>query len=153
MQLPRGITGFRHMDDPPLPVSDHAAFRGHCYVAAQTLGGRVRSVEGPSQTSAANYTRAVIELPGRSIAILLNAHVPIIAFAVASRESGPLQFTDMPALAVLVQRFAAYEVWPASQLAAPLTPDSCKQLAEAELNQIKYWRPRSIGEVVFNVWD
>src|SRR6185369_4579517 len=93
VELPRGITGFRHVDDPPLPVNDFAAFRGHCHAAARALGGRVRSVKAPVPGVDANFARAVLELPGGSIAILLNAHFPVIAFADPPAENGePMRF-------------------------------------------------------------
>ena len=45
MELPRGITGFRHVNDPPLRTCDGAAFRTHCYSAARALNDRVIAVE------------------------------------------------------------------------------------------------------------
>ena len=36
---------------------------------------------------------------------------------------------------------------------SPALPESCKQLAEAELEQAKYWRPRRVGDLLFNFWD
>jgi hypothetical protein len=154
MELPRGITGFRHVDDPPLPVSDFAVFRGHSYAAARALGGCVRSVEAPVRGAEANFARAILELPGGPIAILLNAHFPVIAFADPPAESAaPVRFIDAPALAERFQRFGTYEVWSGSELEVPLTPEACKQLAGAELEQVQYWRPRRVGDLVFNFWD
>jgi hypothetical protein len=154
MELPRGITGFRHVDDPPLPVSDFAAFRGHCYAAARALGGRVRSVEAPVRGVEANFARAVLELPGGTVAILLNAHFPVIAFADPLAENGaPVPFIDAPALADVFRGFGIYDVWTGSQLEAAAIPEACKQLARAELAQAKYWQPRRVGDLVFNFWD
>ena len=154
MDLPRGITGFRHVDDPPLPVSDFAAFGGHCYAAARALGGRVLSVEAPICEVETNFARAVLELPGGPIAILLNAHFPVVAFADPPAQRGaPVQFADAPTLAEVFQSFGSYEVFSTSDLAMPLAPAACKQLAAAELEQVQYWRPRRVGDVVFNFWD
>ena len=154
MELPRGITGFRHVDDPPLPVNDFAAFRGHCYAAARALGGSVRSVEAPVRAVAANFARAVLEFPGGPVAILLNAHFPVIAFADPSAENGaPVRFIEAPTLAKVFDGFGTYELWTGPQLEAPVMPEACKQLASAELEQAKYWRARRIGDLVFNFWD
>jgi hypothetical protein len=155
MQLPRGITGFRSVDDPALPVTDLAAFRTHCYEAARALSGRVRSVETPANDPhGANFARAVLELPDGPVTVLLNAHSPVIAFAEALNENGAsVRFIDQPALAVVFRSLGSYEVWSSSKLDAPVTSEACKPLASSELKQVKYWRPRRIGDLVFNYWD
>ncbi len=154
MQVPRGITGFRHVDDPPIPVSDFAAFRTHCHEAARALGGSVRSIEAPLQKVEANFAQAVLDLPGGLFAVLLNAHFPVIAFAEPLTESGaPVQFVDEAALAEEFLGYGVYEVWSCSILEASVTPEICKQLASAEVEQAQYWRPRRVGDFVFNFWD
>lgn len=35
----------------------------------------------------------------------------------------------------------------------PLTHDLCRELASYEVKLIRYFRPRRIGEVIFNGWD
>ena len=154
MNLPRGITGFRDINDPPLPVTDYADFRGACYEAARTLAGRVRSTAPAYDSSVANYARADVELPDAPISILLNAHFPVIAFARPHSQNGsPLTFVDFPELASLLRSSGAYEVWSAADLSSPVTPECCQRLATAELDQVKYWKPGTVGEVAFNCWD
>lgn len=29
----------------------------------------------------------------------------------------------------------------------------CGQLYKAELQQIQYWKPKTVGEILFNYWD
>jgi hypothetical protein len=102
MDLPCGIAGFRHVNDPPLPICDFNAFRGHCYAAARTVGGHVASVEAP--VPARNFAQALVELPTGRIAVLLNAHFPVIAFANTPPDGGQsLRFIDNPALAEAFQ--------------------------------------------------
>jgi hypothetical protein len=154
VELPRGITGFRHVDDPPLPVCDFAAFRGHCYAAARVLHGRVVAVEAPIRGVEANFARAVLELPTGWVAVLLNAHFPVVAFAEPQTEGDTsVRFTDVPGLAEAFRGFGGYEVPDVVELTAPLTPEQCQHLAPAEREQVKYWRPERVGELVFNFWD
>jgi hypothetical protein len=154
VELPHGITGFRDADDPPLPLCDVADFRGHCYAAARTLNGRVVAVEAPSRGVETNFARGVLELPTGRVAVLLNAHFPLIAFAEPPAEGeGFVRFTDSPGLAEAFGNFGIYEVVGASELAAPLTPEQRRRLAPAEREQIEYWQPRRVGDVVFNFWD
>lgn len=154
MKLPRGITGFRHIDDPLLPVSDCTAFRSYCYEAARALRGHVVSVEAPIRGTVANFARAIIDLRDGPAAVLLNAHFPVIAFARPRVQNGaPVSFIDAPALAEVFRLFGTYEVWSRSQLESPVQRETCSNLAEAELEQVKYWKPARVGDVVFNFWD
>ena len=92
MELWRGITGFRDIDDPPLPATDFKKFSEHCHTAARSLGGAVRVLQEPAARAALTLRK-------------------------------------------------------------PVTPDDCLQLSRAECEQIRYWRPRTVGEVLFNFWD
>lgn len=29
----------------------------------------------------------------------------------------------------------------------------CKELGQEELEQISFWRPQTVGEIIFNTWD
>jgi len=154
MELPRGITGFRHVNDPPLPACDFRAFRGHCFAAARVLGGRVRAVEAPMQRVSTNFARAVLELPDGPLVVLLNAHFPVVAFAELAAE-GEVQprFVDAPGLAELFREFGCYEVLATSELHQPVTAAACRELAPTEREQLQYWRPGRLGDLVFNFWD
>lgn len=154
MELPRGITGFRHFRDPPLPVSDFRTFRGHCYAVARDLGGRVCSVEAPFWRGVANFAFAVLDLPTGRVGVALNAHFPVVGFAEPLDDSSCLlRFVDAPALAERFRGFGMYEVATAAELTRRLTPEMCQNLAPAEHDQVKHWRPGSVGELLFNFWD
>jgi hypothetical protein len=155
VSLPQGITGLQHVDDdPPLPLSDFAAFKAHCHEAARTLAGRIRSVEAPIRSVESNFGQAVLELYRETVAILLNAHYPIVGFAEPPTEHGaPYQFIDHNILAKIFRNFGAYEVWTRPKLEAPVTPEALNQLAAVELEQAQYWQPQRIGDLVFNLWD
>jgi hypothetical protein len=154
VDLLRGITGFRHIDDEPLPASDVAAFRTHCFTAARLLSGRVSRVESPSSHTSNNFASSVLELPEGLVAVLLNAHFPVIGFAEPPREGEMrLRFVEVPKLAEVFRGFGGYRVAEVSDLERRATDEDSSRLAPAELEQIRYWRPSRVGDLVFNFWD
>ena len=135
-------------------MSDFSAFRAHCFAAARAVGGRLRSIEAPLQRVDANFARAILELPTGAIAVLLNAHYPLVAFAEPTTEGDTrLRFIDAPAVREAFVNFGIYEVLPAEELEQRIADESCCILSEAEQEQIRFWRPKRAGELVFNCWD
>lgn len=63
-----------------------------------------------------------------------------------------LDFVDCPELGAAFERLG-YTVMPAAELARPLTQESLQGLASHELNQVRYFRPRRVGGVIYNLWD
>jgi len=155
MELRQGITGFRHVDDPDLPVCDLSAFRAHCHAAARLVGGRVtRNARRPVGVEA-NFALTVLEVSGVQIAVLLNCHFPVVGFAVppAEGENVPLQFRDQDSLAEVFKASGVYEVKTRAELECPVGERDFGSLAQAEIWQVNYWRPARVGDVVFNFWD
>jgi hypothetical protein len=97
MILPPGITGFRR-ENELLPTTDFRAFRGRCHKAARSVSGRVVSSAPASNATTSNFAHAVLEMPERTVTVLLNAHFPIIGFAYWPLKSLALRFIDVPAL-------------------------------------------------------
>ena len=154
MPLPRGITGFRQNDELPLPATDFAAFRRHCFHVASSHRGRVRAVVGENPNLAANFRWEVIDLETKSIAVALNSHWPIIAFLELPSEIGErLQFINVPEIVDSFRNFMTYEILDATDAKRPLQDSDCLLLSPAELCQISYWQPKCYGDVVFNFWD
>jgi hypothetical protein len=56
------------------------AFKGHCYAAAGAGGGTVVGFEEPYRY-ANNFAACTVRLPGRPVAVLLNAHFPLVGLA------------------------------------------------------------------------
>ena len=155
MRLPRGITGFWESGEDPPPATDLRAFRGHCHAAAHCVGGRVHSVMEPNPGGVCrNFAVGVLVLTYDAVAVVLNAHYPILAFADPPAEGDVLlQFTDCPELADVFSAFDVYQVVSASEWEQPPTPTALRDLSPAERGQVAYWKPRRIGDVVFNCWD
>src|SRR5262245_35569545 len=83
MVLPGGITGFYGRGDESLTVTDLPTFCGHCHEAARRAGGRVVSITYPYPSGfCQNFAAGTLALPGGEVvAVLLNAHHPVVAFA------------------------------------------------------------------------
>jgi hypothetical protein len=156
MELRKGITGFRHVNDPPLPSTDLLSFRSYCFAAARMLGGKVAHPGLEPVRVEANFTWLVLELPTGAVAVLLNRHSPVVGFARPWGEDGPhglITFLNCERLAGVFEEMGGYEVVSQTELGRPVRPDDLRQLSPAEMEQVKYWKPRRLGDIVFNFWD
>jgi hypothetical protein len=162
MQLPRGITGFRMAREAPLPETDQLLFKTHCYLAAQQIGGWVTRPPATAKVRSGtrNYIHCDVALPGlqswlppRALAIVLNLHHPFVAFAGSADVPGRyLQFEDHAELAAALTALDGLQVLTTTILAtAPR--GLLSQLGPADLLEIKFWKPRRIGDIIFNYWD
>ena len=147
MILPRGITGFWSVNTAPLPLLDEKAFCQMCYSIALENGGTVTEVD--TDTAIRNFYSAKVSRYGQSVFLLQNIHYPYAAFA--QREaSGRFVLTQQPEWLQLPEspvQFLSFDEldqgW--SSLCGELSPE--------ELEQIHYWNPQTVGEIVFNTWD
>lgn len=154
MKLQRGITGFRSNDEPPLPSSNVAGFRSHCYTAARALKGSVVAANACGSGAVSNFVGVVLKLPSESLAVLLNSHFPVIAFAEQMVEGqSVVRFINAPDVTEVFRNFGVYELPDLSELTAPLTAERLSRLAPVEKDQISYWKPQTAGDVIFNFWD
>jgi hypothetical protein len=152
MKLPRGITGFRAHQDPPLPQSDFSRFKSDCYEIARSVGPLVSDVALPQATT--NYGYAILAFDDQRIAVLLNAHYPFIAFAQRfDPGQQPFAFVNHAALAPAFMALGVYTVLFLEELEVPVSAEACQDLSPAEQRQVDYWRPRCLGQVIFNSWD
>jgi len=147
MILPRGITEFWGTDTAPPPHLDEKAFCQMCYSIAMENGGVVTEVD--TDTAARNFYSAKLSRYDQSVFILQNIHYPYIAFAQRDAAS----------------RFVLISPPDWLQLSADpvrdLSPNElnqdwhglCGELNPEELEQIRYWNPQTVGEIIFNTWD
>ena len=150
--LPSGVTGFRQNHDILLPLCDIPRFKGHVFVASGAVGGRVLSFREPGADR--NYAEAVIETPDGIIAVLLNRHYPIIAFASLAGDGEMVRrFVEAHDLTAAFEDLSEYQLLPRSVAEEPINPEVFRSLEPAELAQIAYWQPDTVGEVIFNSWD
>ena len=128
MILPRGITGFGSINTNPPLFLDEKAFRRMCHALARENGGAVTE---------------------ESVFLLQNIHYPYAAFAqrdasgrfVLIQQPEWLRLPEIPVrflnLAELNQNWRGL----------------CGELSPEELEQIRYWNPQTVGEIIFNTWD
>ena len=147
MILPKGITGFGGVDTAPPPHLDEKAFCLMCYFIAMENGGTVTELD--TDTYPRNFYSAKLSRYDDAVFILQNIHYPYIAFAQCDAAS----------------RFVLISPPDWLQLSADpvrdLSPNElnqdwhgrCGELNPEELEQIRYWNPQTVGEIIFNTWD
>jgi hypothetical protein len=152
MRLPRGVTGFGHVEPGATPP-DFAAFTAACHEAARRLKGAVLRADTCAGRVAPNFHRVRLSTREQVIEIICNARYPLAA-AVLPLDDGnsTLTFIDVPGLAEALAG-CGLEVVPAADLNAPVTAEQLAGLASAEQHQAKYWEPGTVGRVLFNFWD
>ena len=147
MILPRGITGFWSVNTAPLPFLDEKAFRRMCHALAQKNGGIVTEVD--TDTASRNFYSAKLSRYDQSVFLLQNIHYPYMAYAQRDASGGfiwtsPPEWLQLPEDSV---RFLS---------PAELNQDwrgLCGELSSEELEQVNYWKPQTVGEIIFNTWD
>ena len=147
MLLPRGITGFWSVNAAPPQLLDKKAFRQMCYSIALENGGTVTELD--TGTYPRNFYSAKLSRYDQSIFLLQNIHYPYAAFAQRD-ASGRFVLTQQPEWLQLPEspvQFLSFD---------KLNQDwrsLCGELSPEELEQIHYWNPQTVGEIVFNTWD
>ena len=92
-----------------------------------------------------------------SIAILVGGDAPIVALSATSQANEEFRYIDDAAFSSAMSGYApVVQVLPATELLAELSDADVEWLralgADMKYN-LNYWRPRTVGEVIFNTWD
>lgn len=149
--LAKGVTGF----DAPKEGVPVKRFTEACHAAARQVGGRVHQVRAAYEQVTSNFHEALMTLRHgtETVRVLCNAHHPIVAFTrpAANGAAVRLEFLDCPELAdVMREEFALMS---RAEACAGVSDELVAQLGDAELQQMRYWKPQRVGDVVFNYWD
>ncbi len=147
MILPRGITGFGGINTNPPLFLDEKAFHRMCHALARENGGAVTEVD--TDTAVRNFYSAKLSRYDQSVFLLQNIHYPYAAFAQRDTSGGFIwisqpEWLQLPEGSV---RFLS-----PSELTRDWH-DLCGELSPEDLDQIHYWNPQTVGEIVFNTWD
>jgi hypothetical protein len=156
VQLLRGITGIEGRKDPlPPRRSDLKAFRSHCHQVAREVGAKVLHIQEPFEGGrVCNYAMACLGFSDSTVAVLLNAAHPLVAFAkVPADGQVTFEYVDCPKLAVAFREQGEYTVASSEELNQPLLSDMCGDHTPTELRRVRYFRPARVGDVIFNFWD
>lgn len=149
MILLKGITGFWGADTETPPLLDEKAFRQMCHALVRESGGTVTETDTDTDTSARNFYFAELRRYDDAIFLLQNIHYPYVAFA-RKDPSGGFDWISRPEWLRLPDgpvRFLGPD---------ELTQDwhsLCGELSMEELEQIRYWNPQTVREIIFNTWD
>ena len=118
-----------------------------CYSIALENGGTVTELD--TDTYPRNFYSVKLSRHDQSVFVLQNIHYPYAAFAqrdasgrfVLIQQPEWLRLPEIPVrflnLAELNQNWRGL----------------CGELSPEELEQIRYWNPQTVGEIIFNTWD
>jgi hypothetical protein len=152
MRLPRGITGFWTAGQAAPPDIEQREFRGLCHTLARLTGGHLT---GDVLVGRARSFRAVsIAYRDRGRAVLCNLCWPLVSVAEPIRldQAVPVFVRD-PQLTEAIRRVSQFRALTPTELATPLADCDLSELGDAELAQIRFWKPETAGEAIFNCWD
>lgn len=156
MILREGITGFYDAKSERLSIVDQKQFKQLCFSVLPRLEGTV--LEFNDTGCHGNFINVEVSLRGTKLHVLLNKHYSIVAFA-SYVGSDSITFIDHP---VLSEQFrASYRVLCCKELNRPVLlkmgAKTClineNELSQVELKQVAYWKPKTVGEIIFNQWD
>ncbi len=157
MNLPNGVTGFySSIDNKPNEI-DKNHFKSICFNLVRKNQGKILKIDEANLAS--NFLKVKVDVFNREIYVLLNAYYPFLALA-STVEFQHLNFIDVPVLSKDFMPF--YKVLSKEELNEPLDIRRSKgkvslenkhNLDNSELEQIFYWKPKTVGEVMFNFWD
>ena len=146
MRLPVNITGLSS-SEPPLGPMDGQLFKKLGFEIARKVKGNVLQWIVPSYPL--NYFRIVLEIEGKVVSILLHEYYPYVAIA-RYKDELQIEFFDYEEIESEIIPY--FTVLKTDFLREPFNPNA-NDLAEIELKNVKHWRPRTNGEVIFNCWD
>ncbi|MEV1331659.1 hypothetical protein AB0J20_19040 [Micromonospora costi] len=151
MKLPPGATGF---NPPPGTQADLRAFTAVCHHAARAIGATVTGFSPAGVTP--NFHTVYIADAQRHIAVLRHTTLPFIAFTRPHSDNDGdvmITFIDHPNLAAALTNLTDAQALTVDQLQTPLAHVDLSALDRAEHGQIDYWKPTTVGELLFNFWD
>jgi hypothetical protein len=135
-------------DEHRAPV-DLRSFRAHGHAAARVLGGRF--IDEPPRSECRSHDSALFVLRDATTRVLLHHELPLLAFTVHDSDRGCLyEFIDAPHLARALGE--AFVVVSKRVLDAPCDLLELER-AVGKDDDLRYWAPRSLGEILYNFWD
>ena len=126
---------------------DKKTFRRMCHALARENGGAVTEVD--TDTAVRNFYSAKLSRYDQFVFVLQNIHYPYAAFA-RRDTSGGFIWISQPEWLQLPE--GSVRFLSPSELTRDWH-DLCGELAPEDLEQIRYWNPQTVGEIVFNTWD
>ena len=152
-RLPPHITSFFDGRERPRSL-DGATFKKACHQVAHMDGGVVENID--LNLVGRSYYGATIRTRTEHLSILCNSVYPYLAFVPPhsfGADPTDLTFVEPVHVGSLFSSLTEFQSMDADWLAAELPSDLLADLSRSELEQVGYWKPSCIGDVVFNNWD
>lgn len=158
MNLPYGITGGYYMpgEDPEPPSINKSKFYAKCKEIASRRHIKCEILSDFETDYKSFYAVKFFFEPEPVYAAVNIAH-PYIAFCLADEfgefgSSFPLNFIDFGGLA---DEFSGYYIMKVSELNMTFMLNEHEELRNVSTikQKVKYWGPKTIGDVMFNYWD
>ncbi|MDE6093074.1 MAG: hypothetical protein K2G14_08265 [Ruminococcus sp.] len=141
--LKKGITGFSAIRDFCPDENDYKKFRKICYSLQNVINMKIINTVNPDCTS---YFCAEFTDNENKIYFLLNKYYNVGGFT-KNLIFGDKIFTDCSNIYL-----NECEIIPAVILNSDFR-ETNHDLSKCELEQINYWKPVSVGNIIFNEWD
>jgi hypothetical protein len=97
------------------------------------------------------------EREGDSITMLVGGDAPVIALSATSQANEEFRYIDDAAFSSAMSGYApGMKVLSATELLGDLSEADVswlRELGDEMIYNLRYWRPRSVGDVIFNTWD
>jgi hypothetical protein len=152
-RLPQNITGFFDKGDQPRSL-DAGSFKQACHLVAQMDGGTVDGVD--LNLLGRSYFAATIRTNSDHLSVLCNSVYPYLAFVPPNTfglGAPELTFVEPIHLAAAFASATNFQPLDAIWLQSDLLSGLLAELAPADQSQLAYWKPRRVGDVIFNSWD
>lgn len=119
----------------------------------RSVGGAVEGSVRPPGPGWNYYRVRVEKSEGQVVRILLNGAVGVVAASSDDGvpENGPLEFVEVPGSDSYRQ--VGLAVADGDTLRAPLHPEHVEPLSDQQRADVRYHRPESIGDLLFNWFD
>jgi hypothetical protein len=152
MKLASGAAGFSLSTGGNQPRVGLSGFLGACHqVARQTDSTVVGTV--PAGVTPSFHT-VVLSYDDARVAVLCHVGLPVVALAEPlSPGKFALSFVDRGVLADAFTDVAAFRMMTVQELHTPTALVDLSELSGAEHDQINYWKPATLGDLLFNFWQ
>jgi len=125
---------------------DISSFKAIMYEIALAVNGRMISIHTPSITR--NFFAAELSFNGTTLFVLCSTN-ELWAFSEKMNPSEcELAFVDSQILSAALSNLFGFTPLSTDELNSPF-----KKRADVSDADIKYWKPKSLGDAVFNWWD
>ncbi|MBE3012795.1 hypothetical protein IL992_26935 [Microbispora sp. NEAU-D428] len=145
------MTGFADARAERPAAMDWRAFVSLCHEAARLTRRRV--VDMTPRNVTPNFHVAVLSGGPLDVAVLGHGDLPIIALARVPVTIPVIFADDDAALAQCLRHRPSVRLLTRRELDTPLCSYDVSDLDKAELRQIAYWRPETLGQLLFHHWD